>query len=391
MRLCFVNPHDWPRTVVYDLAKHLMAKGDHEITIVRPSRGSRFVGEPCSRRISDGVETIFYPAFFLRNISYNIPNLLSEIKILSKLLSEEKCEIIQGCDQSYLANAAPVLVKKRYKVPIVLTTDNLPGYSWFYGDAFVDVVAKSYTYSLGKWMLNSYDRLVFLYTKALNEVGKFGVPRNRVCSIPNGVDLEKFQSISDNDDLRSELSVGDDEKVLLFVGRLAKVKRVDILIALTRSLIEEGYKVKTILVGDGPDRKLYEKLASPTVNNVMFVGQVPRNKVHEYYHLADVFVLPSLSEGLPQVLLEASAAGKPCVATNVNGASDIIVHGETGYLIERSDVDGYRRYVKILLEDEDLSRRMGIKAAKFVEENFSWDVVVDRYEKVYEDIVNARA
>jgi len=388
MRLCFINPHDWPRTVVYDLAKHLMARGNHEITIVRPSRGSRFVGEACYKRISDGVETIFYPAFFLRNISYNIPNLLSEIKILSKLLSEERCEIIQGCDQSYLATVAPVLVKKRYKVPIVLTTDNLPGYSWFYGDAFVDVVAKSYTYSLGKWMLNSYDRLVFLYTKALNEVEKFGVPRNKVCSIPNGVDLEKFRPNLDVDDLRTELSVADDEKVLLFVGRLAKVKRVDILIALTKSLIKEGFKVKTVLVGDGPDRKLYEKLAGSTGNNVIFVGQVPRTKVHEYYSLADVFVLPSLSEGLPQVLLEASAAGKPCVATNANGTSDIIVHGETGYLIERSNVDAYRRYVKVLLEDEDLSKRMGSKAAEFVKENFSWDVVVERYEKVYEDIVN---
>jgi len=374
--------------VVYDLAKHLMAKGNHEITIVGPSRGSRFVGEPCSKGISDGIETVFYPAFFLRNISYNIPNLLSEVKILSKLLSEKRCEIIQACDQSYLATVAPVLMKKRYKVPIVLTTDNLPGYSWFYGDAFVDVVAKSYTYSLGKWMLNSYDRLVFLYTKALNEVEKFGVPKNRVCSIPNGVDLEKFQSNSDNDYLRNELSVADDEKVLLFVGRLAKIKRVDILIALTKSLIKEGYKVKTILVGDGPDRKLYEKLASSTGNNVIFVGQVPRTKVHEYYPLADIFVLPSLSEGLPQVLLEASATGKPCVATDVNGTSDIIVHGETGYLIERSNVDAYKRYVKVLLEDEDLSRTMGGKAAKFVKENFSWDVVVDRYEKVYEGIAN---
>jgi len=387
MKLCFVNNDDWPRTMVYGLAKHLTSNGKHEITIVQPSRSSRFAKDH-SKRTDDKIETIFFPAFFLRNISYNIPNLLSEIKILSKLLSEARYEIIQAYDQSYLATVAPVLIKKRYKVPIVLTTDNLAGYSWFYGDAFVDVVAKSYTYSIGKWMLNSYDRLVFLYTKALNEIEKFGVPRNRVCSIPNGVEPERFRLDSDIDDLRTELSVAYDEKVLLFIGRLAKVKRVDILIALTKSLIKEGFKVKTILVGDGPDRKLYEKLASSTANNVIFVGQVPRTEVHKYYPLADVFVLPSLSEGLPQVLLEASAAGKPCVATDVNGTSDIIVHGETGYLVERSNVDAYRRYVKVLLEDEDLSRRMGSKAAKFVKENFSWDVVVDRYEKMYEDIVN---
>ncbi len=123
-------------------------------------------------------------------------------------------------------------------------------------------------------------------------------------------------------------------------------------------------------------------------NNVIFTGYVPHNQIYKYYLIADVFVLPSLSEGLPTVLLEASAAGKPCVASNVNGVSDIIVHEETGYLIERLDINSYKRYVKVLLTNEDLAKEMGKKAADYVKENFNWDVIVDKYEKIYRQVIN---
>jgi len=265
----------------------------------------------------------------------------------------------------------------------------LPGYSWFYGNRFVDAIAKMYTFSIGKKILNSYDRVVFLYSRALEEVENLGVSKERSCVIPNGVDMKIFSRSSDIDQLRAKLSLKNDEKILLFVGRLAKVKRVEVLIALTKSLIKEGFRLKTLLVGDGPDRRLYEKLARPIKNNVIFIGQVPHTEVAKYYSLADVFVLPSLSEGLPQVLLEASATGKPCVATSVNGTSDIIVHGKTGYLVERWNIDAYHDYVKVLLEDEQLSKKMGSMAVQFVKENFSWDVVMDKYEKVYENITNS--
>ena len=389
MRLCFINNDDWPRTMVHGLAKHLLANGKHEITLVQPSRGSKFVEELYLKRTDHKIETITYSAFFFRNISYNVPNLINEIKVLSKLLSKKKYDIIQAYDQTYLSAIAPILLRKKYEIPIVLTTDNIAGYSWFYGDTFVDIAAKLYVYSVGKWMLNSYDRLIFLYTKALDEAEKLGTPKDRVRVIPNGVELEKFKLDLDIDNLRTNFSVGPDEKVLLFVGRLAKVKRVEILISLTKSLMKEGFKLKTLLVGDGPDRKFYEKLVRPIRSNVVFIGQVPRAEVAKYYSLADVLVLPSLSEGLPQVLLEASAAGKPCVATNVNGVSDIIVHGKTGYLVEKWNVGAYRDYVKSLLEDEQLSKKMGSMAAQHVKENFSWDTVVDKYEKMYEDIVNS--
>jgi glycosyltransferase involved in cell wall biosynthesis len=382
-----VNPNRAQRTVVYELAKHLVNRGNHEITIVQPTHGSGLGDQFHSQRI-DGLEVMFFPTFFLRSISYNIPLLHKEIKVLMKLFHDKKYDIIQACAYFYPTSFAPIIVKRKCKIPIVLTSDVLPGYSWFYGKRFVDAIAKMYTFSIGKKILNSYDKVVLLYSRTLEEVENFGVSKERACVIPNGVDVENFSRSSDIDQLRAKLSLKDDEKVLLFVGRLAKVKRVEVLITLTKSLIKEGFRLKTLLVGDGPDRRLYEKLARPIKDNIIFIGQVPHTEIAKYYSLADVFVLPSLSEGLPQVLLEASATGKPCVATSVNGTSDIIVHGKTGYLVERWNIEAYHDYVKVLLEDEQLSKKMGSMAVQFVKENFSWDVVMNKYEKIYREIMS---
>jgi glycosyltransferase involved in cell wall biosynthesis len=389
MKLCLINPTRQGRTVVYKFAKHLVSEKDHKVVILQPGSQNQFAKRTYFQPFKKGIEIIYSPAFFFPNINYNLPSFNKQIRTLSKLSAEQKCEIIQACDYYYPTSIAPIIVKRKYKIPIILTNNALPGYSWFYGNRFVDAIAKMYTFSIGKKILNSYDRVVFLYSRALEEVEKFGVPKEKTFVIPNGVDVKSFSRSSDIDQLRAKLSLKDNEKVLLFVGRIAKLKRLEILIALTKSLIKEGFRLKTLLVGDGPDREFYEKLARPIRSNVIFIGKVPFTEVAKYYSIADIFVLPSPSEGLPQVLLEASAAGTPCVATNVNGTSDIIMHGKTGYLVERWNIDAYHDYVKVLLENEQSSKKMGSMAVQFVNENFSWDVVIDKYEKLYEDIMNS--
>ena len=338
-------------------------------------------------QLTNNIDIIYFPSFFLPNINYNIPSFRKETKILRKLLLEEKCEIVQACDYDYLSSIAPVLVKKRYKTPIVLTTDAFPGYSWSYGNSFIDATAKLYTYSIGKMILCSYNAVVLLY-KALSEEAKtLGVPSERIHVIPNGVDYEQFRQILDLDALKARLSVRDDERVLLYVGRLSNAKRIEILITLTKTLLKEGFKLKTIIVGEGPYRRRLERFSRSIEKNIVFTGYIPHSQIPKYYLLADIFVLPSLSEGLPTVLLEAAAAGKPCVASNVNGVPDIVIHKETGFLVDKLDLDSYVHYVKLLLTDENLLRRMGKKAEKHTKESFNWSAIVNQYDRMYRQLV----
>ncbi|UCC32957.1 MAG: glycosyltransferase family 4 protein, partial [Candidatus Bathyarchaeota archaeon] len=387
-RLCFINPTRLGRTVVYGLAKHLVSEKKHEVVILQPGNQHQFARRTSSLPLEEGIEIEYLPAFFLPGIYYNIPCFSKQIKALNELCANHGCEIIQACDYDYLTSLAPIYINKKRGVPIILTTDAMPGYSWSYGNAIVDTVAKQYTFSIGKGILRSYNMVVLLYKKLVDDAKNFGVREERIQLIPNGIEFQKFAQKPIDDSLRRKLSIDEQERVLLFVGRLAKVKKVEILIALTKALITEGLKVKAVIVGDGPSRQYYERLSESIKDNVVFAGSVPWNQIHKYYHIADIFVLPSLSEGLPTVLLEASAASKPCVASNVNGVSDIIVHGETGYLVERPDFNLYLHYVKDLLADENLARRMGAKAAEYVKENFNWDVVVGKYERLYKEILD---
>ena len=339
--------------------------------------------------VENNFEVVDFPCFFVPGINYTIPLFRKQLEILLKLSKQKEFDILHVADYFYPTSIMPILVKRRCGIPIILTVNALPGYSWYFGDIVVDSTAMIYTHSIGRLILNSYDRIVTLYKKISREVGMLGVPLNKVSLIPNGVDPERFNGNLDGDELRDELLIRDDEKVLLSVGRLVKVKRVEILIKLTKKLLKEGFRVKAVVVGDGPMRKHYEKLSRPLRDNVLFTGYVSKKRLPMFYHLADVFVLPSLSEGLPNVLLEASAAGKPCVASGVNGVLDIIEHGKTGFLARKPSHNSYYHYVKMLLTDEDLSKRIGKNAEEHIRKNFSWDTIVKKYMDMYEKSLEA--
>lgn len=376
MNICLINPADSPRTEVFDLGYHLSEKG-HNIIIIYPTNG---------KIIKSKIKAISFPSHFVPRIHYAIPNMQMEYKLISKLAKDEKCEVIQACDHDFLTSLPPAFFKRKTNVPFVLTTDAFPGVSWFFGNRFVDTIAKLYSPTIGKFIINSCNELVVLSNDLIEDAIRMRIPKGKVQVIPNGVDFEQFNPYIDGYDLKNKLHIKNDEKVLLFVGRLSLVKRIDILISLTKRLLKDGFKIKTILVGDGEYKDYYKKLAG-SIENIVFVGPVPHTEIQKYFAIADIFVLTSLSEGLPNVLLEASACGKTIVATNKGGISDIVVHGKTGFLAIPEDVNSFLHYVELLLNDEDLSRRFGRKAYEHVKKEFNWDVIIRKYECLYATLV----
>lgn len=373
--------------MVYELARHL-PKSKVNAVILQPKKIRALEEKPFPDDMVEDIEIINFPCSFVPKIDYTLPLFHKELEILTRLSKERDLDLIQVADYFYPTAIAPICIKRRYGTPILLTVNALPGYSWHFGDSFIDSVARIYTHSIGKPILCSFDRVVALYRKISKEIEMLGVPPDRVSVIPNGVDLREFDRAPDKTEPIDNLLVKDGEIILLFVGRLAKVKRVDILISITKMLIQEGYRVRTIIVGEGPMRNYYERLSRAFRENIIFSGYVPKKRLPEFYHMADVFVLPSFSEGLPNVLLEASAAGKPCVASGVNGVFDIIKHGKTGFLVGNPSPSSYYSYVKMLLEDRQLRARIGRNARENVERNFSWKTIVRKYINMYEDTLH---
>lgn len=384
MNLCFINPANVLRPEVYELAKNLVRTRNHKVIILFP-KNTNEIGKSIYEQ--DGIKIIRLPCLYITRLKYTIPNFFMEYKTLIKLLKDGKVDCIQLSEYFYLTSLVPIFIKKMFNIPLILTNDAIPGYSWFSGDPIADNIAKYYTFSIGRYLLKSADKVVTIYDKLARDFNKIGINKEKIAVIPNGVDIEKFTK----DDLstailKKKLDI-ENEKIILYVGRLAKVKRVDWLIRIAEKLMNFGIRFKLVIVGDGVYYDYCRILAKPLGEKVKFVGNVPHDEIAQYYMIADVFLLTSLSEGLPTVLLEAAASCLPVVATKVGGIPELVIHGETGFLVDSWDIDSYVKYLKILLTDDNLAIDMGLKARDHISSYFTWNTIIQKYDHVYSKII----
>ena len=387
MRIIFVNPTKFPRPI-YRIAKGLADRG-HTISILQPS------GDIQRYPKWDNLNIIPLPSKYIPEIRYTIPPFRQEGSLLENLICEQGYELIHVQDYQNLTALPPIWLKHKYGIPITLVNNALLGVEWQYGIWIFDIIAKLYTHILGRYILNSYDKLFFLYTKlALQTCALLGnsIPPWEV--IPIGVDPTIFYPENSISHVRAQLGIGSKEKVILFVGRLAAIKRVDLIINLTRDLLSKNIPVRTIILGGGElgtrlGENKYHKLAESMGKSIMFLGPKNQEELKNYYSLADVCVLPSRSEGLPNVLLEASVCGTPCVASDVGGISEIIIHGETGYMFPKDNCSDFVYYVEELLVNENLKERIGQQAREFILSKFNWDRIIFQYEQEFTNIINS--
>lgn len=384
MNICFTNPTKKLRGGIKGLSKFLVSKG-HKVTILTPRSLTKE-----ELAYIDSVQVMVYPSIILPKIRYTIPLFFSQFRILRKVIKEEKITIIHVWEYFYPVAWIPLFYAKICDIPIVLTTDTFPGISWRYGSKFVDLVAKAYSKSIGIIILRYADKITLLGTNLVKVAQEIRQKEGGLSVIPNGVDLTCFSLKSNTTGVKKDLGIGENEAMMLNISRLTPVKGIDTLIKITERLLKDGVKVKTVIVGNDPYKGEYQKLAQATgvSENIIFTGF--RKDIPELMSACDIFVLPSLSEGLPAVLLEASACGKPIIASNVGGIPDIVIHGETGFLAEPKDIDSFTHYVKLLLNDEDLSRNLGRNAYEHVKRNFDWDMIIKKYEEIYEQMMKAK-
>jgi glycosyltransferase involved in cell wall biosynthesis len=219
---------------------------------------------------------------------------------------------------------------------------------------------------MGGWLSLHTPRVIAANSRSAIQyaLGK-GVRPNRIYFLPNVVDTTHFCPGRTRRENRTT--------TLLIAGRLSPEKRVDrFLDLLARIRSKTAASVRGIIVGDGPLRKLLEERAvglglMPPV--LEFRGAVP--DLAEVYRESDIFVLTSDSEGTPNVLLEASGSGLPIVTTRIGDTSDVVRHGETGFLCDCGDEEGLASAVLRLVGDEELRRRLGAQGRRFVEKNHS--------------------
>ncbi len=200
--------------------------------------------------------------------------------------------------------------------------------------------------------------------------------------IPPGV---KLGVIPERNRARQELNIGPEIPVILFVGRLTSVKRPDRLIDSIVLLLESVPNVLLVVAGEGDLSAHTRELAKNLGDSVLFLGW--EDDVEKLYAVADIVVLCSDNEGMPVTLIEAASAGLPAVATDAGSTGEVVVHQETGFVVEKSDV-ALAEGMRILLEDKDLLKSMGIEAKSRAEKNFGIENLISSYSELYRSLLS---
>jgi glycosyltransferase involved in cell wall biosynthesis len=209
------------------------------------------------------------------------------------------------------------------------------------------------------------------------------VPRRRVSVVLNGIDTERYGDRSERPAVRRGLGIADDAVVIGTVGRLAEVKRQDLLVRAVAELRGKLPQATLLVVGDGPERERLEALAAElgVASAVKFAGY--QSQPERFLAAMDVFALTSRHEALPLSLLEAWATGLPVVSSAVGGIPKVVEHERTGLLFESGDVAGLTASLARLLSDRELAAQLAAAGEREVRENYSLERMADEYERHY--------
>ncbi len=368
--------------VVHDLSKRLIKDG-HEVTVVT-YRDSADVPEYENDK---GVNVyrvdnyMIHPNNFIDWIMQLNFNMLSKAtEIINK---EGGFDVIHAHD--WLVTYAAKSLKNAYDIPIVATIHATEAgrNSGIHDETqrYINDTEWLLTYEATEVIVNSN------YMK--NEIQRlFGLPFDKINVIPNGINLSNFTGIERDYDFRRQYAM-DNEKIILYVGRLVYEKGVQHLIAAMPKILSNYHDAKLIIAGRGG---MMDELRAEANNlglndKIYFTGYLNSKQVQKMYKCADVAVFPSTYEPFGIVALEAMLAGVPTVVSDVGGLDEIVTHGVDGMKSYAGNANSIADSVTALLYDHQLATNVSKKAKQKVKEQFNWEKIAQDTHFTYEKAI----
>jgi glycosyltransferase involved in cell wall biosynthesis len=233
-----------------------------------------------------------------------------------------------------------------------------------------DIFSDDYIALLKKGLDNAH--FIVVYNDLQRDVLSRTINNKNIAIIPTGVDIEKFQ-ISDFEP-EPQMPNSESNTTILMNGRVSDpAKGFSVLHEAFRKLRERHKNIRLLVTSKFDFKE----------EGIESTGWVPFDEIHRLYDFSDICVIPSKwEEPFGIVALEAMASGKPVVASRVGGLKDIVVDGETGYLVEGGDVNGLVDRIDRLIKNKELRMKMGIKGIERVKE-YEWEKVIDKYREVF--------
>lgn len=210
------------------------------------------------------------------------------------------------------------------------------------------------------------------------------LPAEKLLVVPNAVDVERYASVGPAD--RKLLDTAPDTKLIACIGRLDRQKGIDWLLEVMRDVERRDSKWELLLVGDGPEQESLQRQARQLgLARVHFLSF--RRDVPEILATCDLVVLPSRWEGMPNVVLEAMAAGRAVVATDVEGVGELLASDGLEQVVSPHDPRRFAEQIMRLLGDESLRNSLGVANQARAREHFSFAATVSAYERIYGELL----
>lgn len=298
---------------------------------------------------------------------------LKKIFMLIKKLKSKKYDfvIVNGYSNLCMMTAITFCIAR--KIPFSIETDtqlNIP------------------TNPVKRFIKKEYLKFIFKHaygfpggTKQKELFRYYGMDEDKINLMPMTVDTEWFQSKSeilrkDKENIKKRLKINN-QRVILFIGRLVKVKNLELLLDAFKKFDNRDNKNALVIVGEGEKAdNLKTKCKNENISNVYFEGSKQLEEVVEYYAIADIFILPSYKEPWGLVINEALACGLPVIVSDSVGAAyDLVKHNENGFIFRNNNLEQLTKYIGIILSDENVRKDMSEKSKNIIS---TWNFTIYR-------------
>lgn len=318
------------------------------------------------------------PFRLIDGISFSIPYYVEEFPYffnLEYILNQLKPEVVHVNNLPFFSSFQSILTSKKMNIPSILHVHGVIGVR----NKILNAIQYAFILTFMRKAFHVASRVICLTRSDSLELQRLGCPHEKIRIVPNGVDVAKFKPSNE---------VIDD--TIFWHGRFVPEKGLNYLIMALNLVVREKPKVRLIMCGRGPMLpKIYYMVKCLALEkNVIFKSNVNRDKLPHLLGSSQLYVLPSLKEGMPYALLEAMACGKAVIGSNIPGINDVITHGMNGILITPRDPKALADAIIMLLEDDNLRTKLGYNARQLIVKKYSWEKIAEKIEGIYKEVMS---
>jgi glycosyltransferase involved in cell wall biosynthesis len=324
------------------------------------------------------LDTVIAAGFDAIELTHDSPQLRSSVREIAAILRDNHADVL--ITHGYKSNVLGRPAARRAGIPIVSVSRGWTGES---------LKVKCYD-SLDRFHLRFMDRVVCVSAGQADKVRRAGVLDEKVRVVRNGARLDAFATPSPTGRSRLRGLANGPGPIVFAAGRLSPEKGFAVLVEAASTVLAAIPNVRFVLFGDGPVRERLERQIEMAGVASAFHMHGFRDDLDELLPWADVVVLPSFTEGLPNVALEAGAAGVPVVATSVGGTPEVVVHGQTGFLVSPGDPAALADRIIELLKDSVRARAFGQAGRQRMHEFFSFEGQALAYRSLFAELIPNR-